>query len=363
MRREGWNIPIRNVYYMLAYAFQALRQGEYEDLATEDFEHIHNLLAAILARGVGRQLKQGLHREYVGRREELATLRGKVDVAGTVAARLARRRAVACEYDELSEDNALNRALKATCMLLVRHGRVDERRRAALRREMLFFSGVKDVDPAAIRWDAFRFSRANQSYRMLISICQLVVEGMLLTTEGGAHRLAQFVDDQRMHRLYEKFVLEYYAQEHPELVARAAQIPWALDDGVGTMLPVMQSDITLTSRDDPSRVLIIDAKFYAHTTQGQYDSHTVHSANLYQVFTYVKNREAGFGNAPHEVSGMLLYARTRDAVQPDQSYLMSGNRIEVRTLDLNREFTDIAAQLDGIASEHFGEPEMTRSSR
>jgi 5-methylcytosine-specific restriction enzyme subunit McrC len=32
---------------------------------------------------------------------------------------------------------------------------------------------------------------------------------------------------------------------------------------------------------------------------------------------------------------------------------MSGNRISVRTLDLNREFTEIAAQLDAIASAHF----------
>lgn len=353
MRREGRSIPIRNVYHMLAYAFQALRQGEYADVATEDFEHVHDLFAAILARGVGRQLKQGLHREYIAREEELATLRGKVDVSGTVAARLARRRTIACEFDELSEDNALNQALKATCMLLIRHGKVKERNRTTLRREMVFFSSVEDVDPATIRWEAFRFSRGNQSYRMLLSVCQLVVEGMLLTTEDGGRRLAQFIDDQRMHRLYEKFVLEYYIQEHPELSARASQIPWSLDDGVGTMLPIMQSDITLSSRADPGRVLIIDAKFYAHTTQGQYDSHTIHSANLYQIFTYVKNREAGFGDMSHEVGGMLLYARTTESVQPDQSYMMSGNRIEVRTLDLNREFSEIAAQLDGIAAEHF----------
>lgn len=89
------------------------------------------------------------------------------------------------------------------------------------------------------------------------------------------------------------------------------------------------------------------------TVQGQYDSRTTHSANLYQIFTHVKNRAAGFGDVPHVVSGMLLYARTNEILQSDQSYLMSGNRIEVRTLDLNREFCQITAQLDGIASEHF----------
>ncbi len=345
------NIPIRNVFHMLAYAFQSLRQGEYERLEAEDFEHVHDLLAAILALGVGRQLKQGLHREYVGRSEELATIRGKVDVGGTVRAKLARRRVVVCEYDELSEDNALNQAVKATCMLLLRHGKVADERKATLRREVLFFSSVDDVDPSAIRWDSFRFTRENRSYWTLVCICQLIVEGMLLTTSAGEHRLAEFIDDQRMHRLYEKFILEYYRKEHPELRVSTPQIPWVLDEGDGAMLPTMRSDITL---ERGGRVLIIDAKFYAHTTQSLFGSHTIHSANLYQIFTYVKNREAGFAGRPHEVSGMLLYVRTREAVQPDQSYVMSGNRIEVRTLDLSRDFSEIAAQLDGIADEHFG---------
>ena len=48
---------------------------------------------------------------------------------------------------------------------------------------------------------------------MLISICQLIVEGMLITTDKGDYRLALFVDEQRMCRLYEKFILEYGACE------------------------------------------------------------------------------------------------------------------------------------------------------
>ena len=33
---------------------------------------------------------------------------------------------------------------------------------------------------------------------------------------------------------------------------------------------------------------------------------------------------------------------------------MSGNKISVKTLDLNCDFSEIAAQLDDIAIEHFG---------
>ena len=154
-----------------------------------------------------------------------------------------------------------------------------------------------------------------------------------------------------MSRLYEKFILEYYAMECPQVKATASQIPWALDDGVGTLLPVMQSDIMLTQGN---RVLIIDAKYYTHTMQTQYDVHTLHSNNLYQIFTYVKNKDMEFGDRPHEVSGMLLYARTDELIQPDNTYHMSGNKVSVRTLDLNREFSEIAAQLNTIVDEHFG---------
>lgn len=237
-------------------------------------------------------------------------------------------------------------------MLLLRHSRVSQKYKNDLKKEMLFFSNVDTIEPNSIRWSAIRFQRNNNTYRMLLSICQLILDGMLLTTDSGDYRLASFVDEQRMNRLYEKFILEYYAKECPQVKATASQIPWALDDGIGTMLPVMQSDIMLTQG---SRVLIIDAKYYTHTTQTQYEVHSLHSGNLYQIFTYVKNKDTEFGDSPHTVSGMLLYAATDEAVQPDNSYLMSGNRISVKTLDLNRNFLDISAQLNAIVDDHFAD--------
>ena len=133
--------------------------------------------------------------------------------------------------------------------------------------------------------------------------------------------------------------------------ANASQIPWALDDGVETMLPKMQSDITLSYED---RILIIDAKFWAHSTQFQYDKHTIHSGNLFQIFSYVKNKNASIGDKLNEVAGMLLYARTDEMIQPDAEYRMSGNRISVKTLDLNSEFQVLAKQLNAIVEEFFG---------
>jgi len=76
------------------------------------------------------------------------------------------------------------------------------------------------------------------------------------------------------------------------------------------------------------------------------------NAHLYQIYAYVKNEDkAHTGN----VSGMLLYARTTEELEPWLSVSIGGNLIGARSLDLNRPFADIADSLDRIAYENFGE--------
>lgn len=146
-----------------------------------------------------------------------------------------------------------------------------------------------------------------------------------------------------------KFVLEYYRYHHLKLAAAPAQISWNVDDGVVDFLPVMKTDITLSFGE---KILIIDTKYYSHTmqTHKQYDSRSLHSSNLYQIFTYVKNKDVGnTGN----VAGMLLYAKTEETITADCDFKMGGNKISVKTLDLNISFPNIAKQLDRIALTYF----------
>jgi 5-methylcytosine-specific restriction enzyme subunit McrC len=87
--------------------------------------------------------------------------------------------------------------------------------------------------------------------------------------------------------------------------------------------------------------------------QSHFDTMTIHSHNIYQIFTYVKNKETQLKDIRHEVSGMLLYARTNEAILPNNTYRMSGNKISIKTLNLNCDFSEIAKQLNDIATEHF----------
>lgn len=341
-------IPVQNIYYMLAYAFQVLNENGYKNIETEQFDNVGELCAAILAKGVALQLKRGLGKEYISQTEPLSSLRGKIDIAESIKTQSMLRKQLVCVYDDFTVNSYMNQILKSTMELLVRSD-ITKARKKELRKLLVFFGDVEPLNIYDINWQ-LQYNRNNQSYRMLISICYLVVKGLLQSNTSGGTKLMDFLDEQRMCRLYEKFILEYYRKEHPEIRASALQIPWQLDDDFSSMLPVMQTDIMLLKDDT---VLIIDAKYYDHTTQEQYGVHTLHSNNLYQVFTYVKNKDAEFGDQPHTVSGMLLYAQTDEAVQPNHVYHMSGNKISVCTLDLNCPFKEIAAQLDGIVVDHF----------
>lgn len=334
-------IPIKNLYYMLSYAFQLLNEQGYKNLATEDFKNAGDLCAAILIRGISYQLKRGLGREYISETDTISAIRGKIEITESIKNQSMIRSQMVCTYDEFSVDSPLNRIIKSTVMLLLKAD-ITTQRKKDLRKLMVYFADVSLVDVHSINW-AVNYNRNNQTYRLLITICHLVVKGLLQTKSDGSVKMMDFIDEQRMCRLYEKFILEYYRKHYyPQIKASASQIDWALDDGLGTMLPTMQSDIMLSCKD---KTLIIDAKYYAHTTQVQYEVHTLHSNNLYQIFTYVKNKATKGG----EVSGMLLYAKTDEEIYPNNEYLMSGNKITVRTLDLNCDFEQIAAQLNGIA--------------
>lgn len=69
-------IPIKNVYYMLTYAFKELRRDNYEKIAGESFEDIYDLFAEILQLGLSYLLKQGLRREYISINEPLPNIAG-----------------------------------------------------------------------------------------------------------------------------------------------------------------------------------------------------------------------------------------------------------------------------------------------
>ena len=154
--------------------------------------------------------------------------------------------------------------------------------------------------------------------------------------------MREWLNDDKMSSLYERFLLEYFKRHHPEFNANSSNIEWDSEDTPPNM-PNMKSDVYLTYG---GKTLIIDAKYYSRTMDEHFGKKIYHSHNLYQIFAYVKNADkAKCGN----VSGMLLYAKTDEAMTPDSDSTIGGNRISVKTLDLSVSFEVIQSQLERIA--------------
>ena len=157
--------------------------------------------------------------------------------------------------------------------------------------------------------------------------------------------------DEHMHALFERFVLEYFRVHHPQLHAASAHIEWNQDEQSASsfLLPDMRTDITLHCGDS---TLIVDTKYYSRIYQSHFGSSSLRSAHLYQIYAYVKNMDKTHSG---KVSGMLLYAQTVGEPSPDSDFLMDGNRISVRTLNLNRPFALISQTLEEVAQSICGE--------
>lgn len=336
-------IPIKNVYYMLTYAFKELKHNNYESIIGEEFKDIHDLFAEILSLGIAYLLKQGLHRQYVAQEDELHTLRGKLSIQRTIKKRMSRDTCLVCEFDTFSENNVFNQILKSCVFLLLRHSDVSVERKTKLRKLMIYFEAVDEISPSSIRWNMLRYDRNSRTYQMLHSICYFLLQSRLLTTDEGDVKMERF-SDAHMNLLFQRFIMEFYKRKHPEYRPKSKQIKWDICENESVsmaMLPIMQTDITLTLGE---RTLIIDAKYYGSTVQENMGKISIHSPHLYQIHAYVTNEDRFHTGM---VDGLLLYAKTSSDIQPDVQFRnYDGNIFMVKTLDLCQDFKKIEEQLE-----------------
>ena len=145
-------IPVKNIYYMLAYAFQVLNEDGYKSVATEQFNNVADLCSAILCRGVSLQLKKGLGREYISETEMLSGLRGRIDITESIKTQAMLRRQMVCTYDEFSVNTYKNQVIKTT-MLKLLHVDIDKKRKKEIKKLLVFFDEVNELDVYSIQWN------------------------------------------------------------------------------------------------------------------------------------------------------------------------------------------------------------------
>lgn len=339
------SIPIRNIYYLLAYAWDYFRGGPQLDVATTDCPDVHNLLATVLAAGIRRLSTAGMDKKYQSFWEETSQLRGRIRMLSSHRRLLQQTGRLECEFDELTADTSANQILRATCRrLLLCSSQLTLENRKIIRRSFEVLDGVTDVRLDRRLFARVQLHRNTRHYRLLMDVCRLLHELYLPAQTDGGHRFQSLLDDEvRMHRIFEAFVRRFAQQHCSNLKVSSTSIRWQGEwsTEVSTYLPSMQTDLTI---EGPARKAILDCKYYREALVSHHNRHRLHSGHLYQLMSYLRNQSSVNGwQAAH---GILLYPA--NSHQVNLHFQLWGHAVSIRSLDLDQEWSCIHSDLIGI---------------
>lgn len=130
-------------------------------------------------------VRRGMPRRYTRHEDDLPALRGSLDITRQFSRHVANPGRLACRYNELSEDIAINRIMKATITHLVRtsHNAKNVQR---LRELLFIYAEVTDIHVPVLRWEDVVIDRTNGIWQELLGMAKLFLQNRYQTSSGGA---------------------------------------------------------------------------------------------------------------------------------------------------------------------------------
>ncbi|MDN4525956.1 5-methylcytosine restriction system specificity protein McrC [Fictibacillus fluitans] len=342
---DSSKIPIKNVYYMLCYAWGHLSEKGLRDVWNKDDSDINNLLTRILLNKLNILIKKGYYREYQQNEDEASLLRGKIRFKESITSGTMIRGKMYFEYEELSHDIPHNQIIKTVLYSLGKSNKLNKELKWKVVKILPYFEGIKQIKLNIAVFNNIKIHRNNHHYGFIIDICQFLFESLLIHENGNRGKFADFDQNPKaMAYLFEEFVRSFYKNELEGYKVSRENIYWdALGDNL-EMLPLMQTDISLENKTEK---IIMDTKYYQSalaTNRG--GSEKLISNNLYQMYAYLNN----YKNAKEQnLRGILVYPKVDRTL--NLSYSIGGFRVKIFTVDLNAEWRSIHTRLLGFIEE------------
>ena len=264
-------IPIRNLYYLLLYAWRHFDALDTTVVSSSDHDHIANLLSRLLLVSVPPLLRRGLRRDYVAEVQEDSGIRGRLLLRPTIRHNLLARGRAVCESDTLTVDRLENRLLKAAVATLMRAPETDRELRAELRLVYGHLQGIAEVPLTTQGFRTVQLYRADRGYVLPLRVSWLLSKLAFPEPSTGQWRVQELRRDEReMALLFQEFIRRFLAREQAHSRVSADQIGWYQATGAAEslgLLPIMKTDVVLSR---PDRKLVIEVKYTARLFQEQY---------------------------------------------------------------------------------------------
>jgi 5-methylcytosine-specific restriction enzyme subunit McrC len=351
--RSHVGIPVRNLWVLLVYAANLAEFRDRFDAEADEAAELPDLLARLLITVVVRRMRRNLSRSYRPNRATLARLRGRIDWLETLTGMHLERGRVACRFEDLTFDTPRNRLVRAALEAMA--GRLSDREMAGecrrLARELACL-GVAPVRPSSGEMSRDPIASHQSDDRLMVAVARLALDLVLPSEKAGAARVTRLErDEELLRRIFENAVAGFYRHEFHGRdgwrVRSQAAMDWGAEmttAGASGLLPGMRPDLILERKSD--RRIVLDTKFTSPLTPRRHGGESFKSANLYQIYSYLRS-QAGHGDPLGDnAEGVLLYpSLDRDL---DESVTIQGHRIRFVTVNLASKASIILERLRSL---------------
>jgi 5-methylcytosine-specific restriction enzyme subunit McrC len=300
-----------------------IHEGELAQMATQKRDLLE-IFIHLFALRLNTEVRKGLGRTYQQHRDDLPRLRGKLDAIRQYSLNAAYPQRLACVFDELTANNALNRLLLCTVHMLRRRTNVSATEHL-LRETAFHFEDVELLPAEVVLRERLFLAPSNRRWRPVESLARLLLEGSYQATHLGVRDGIALLFD--MNRLFESYVANLISKiAHRLGYAITEQGPHRglVADSEGQVLMSTRPDIHI---DLDGRIIILDTKWKQLVAKPALG---ITAEDLYQMHAY------------HHVYGasetVLIYPKARglgkEGSHEQWTFVESSKSLRVMSIDL-----------------------------
>lgn len=301
--------------------------------------HLLDIVVAYFCEETFRQFHKGVIRRYETDQETLPLIRGKWLIDADLQRNIGRKDRAHCEYDNFTDDNPYNQAIKATLRLLANHTAANPHLNQQVRALIAMLPDVTNCVVEASAVARLPRNRLVSRYETIFQLCEWFLAGQSPNIHAGENRTLGLLFD--MNVLFEEFVAKILRSALPpgyQLRTQGPRAYLARDNHTGDKRFQMKPDICVT-RPDGEIEAIIDTKWKLVNATDAANKYGVQQADMYQLRTYAD---------AYECSRVALWYPASPAAEPhtltEFDFLKRdgktiGKSLTVNTLELQNQTT------------------------
>ena len=346
-------IPIRNVWYMLLYAWSAYRKKDRLSVKVDQAPSLDALLASVLADQIEQRIRIGLQRDYILTESLVAGIRGRINFGESLKRFSFHRGQAYCHHDVFCADVLNNQIIRSTLDRVAQIGdfgakrQIGDNLRARIRRLVRNLEGIDLIELTAEQIRRQRLKRTDADYGLMLAICHLLYHRLMPTEDVGVERLPGLDrDDLTLFEIFEQFVAQFFTfhLSRDWDVGAQQRINWTSEREC-SHLPAMRLDVRLEHRQT-GELVYLDTKFTAGiVVASQFGKQCFDSSHLFQIYAYLRSQE-DYSPAHRSTTGILLYPASN--LRLSESVNIQGHDIRWETLDLAQRWEGIEHDLLAI---------------